>query len=166
VIWTVFDHLFGIHRIQRVPNSESKGRRHTSTVIVARADDTGPEQIELDLNEVDLINYRGSGNGGQHRNKNDTCVRATHRPTGTVAFSEDHKSQYRNRMQALERLRLKLQQEVDQAHAQQRSDARIDNFRGGRAWVWTDWRDEVKSPSGKKMSMSKALKGKFQKLLG
>jgi len=111
----------GGHRWQRIPPTEKRGRVHTSTVTVAVLPE--PKRVEATLNmaEIRIDTYRGSGAGGQHRNKTDSAVRATHLPTGLVACSESERSQRVNKEQALAALAARLAQ------------ARAEAARGARA---------------------------------
>jgi peptide chain release factor 1 len=95
----------GGHRWQRVPPNEKRGRVHTSTVTVvvldvSEAASSGQKHV-LDMRDVAIETYRGSGPGGQHRNKTESCARATHRPTGLEAKSESERSQHQNIQYAL-----------------------------------------------------------------
>lgn len=98
----------GVHRVQRVPETESQGRIHTSTATVAVLPEVEDVEVELNLNEVRVDVFRSSGNGGQSVNTTDSAVRLTHEPTGIVISMQDEKSQLKNKEKAFKLLKAKL----------------------------------------------------------
>lgn len=98
----------GVHRVQRVPKTESQGRIHTSTITVAVMPETDDLDWELDLNDVRIDVYRSGGAGGQSVNTTDSAVRVTHLPTGTVVANQDQKSQLKNKEKALKILKNRI----------------------------------------------------------
>lgn len=111
----------GVHRVQRVPETESGGRIHTSAATVAIMPEA--EEVDVDIRDEDLrIDvYRASGAGGQHVNKTESAVRITHLPTGTVVAIQDHSSQHKNKAQAMKVLQSRIYDAQRQALADERS---------------------------------------------
>lgn len=108
----------GVHRVQRVPETETQGRIHTSTATVAVMPEAEEVELELDPKDLRIDTFRSSGAGGQHINKTSSAIRVTHLPTGTVVECQDQRSQYKNKDRALSILRARLYEQAIQEQAQ------------------------------------------------
>jgi peptide chain release factor 1 len=119
-----FKYESGVHRVQRVPDTETQGRIHTSTVTVAVLPEAEDVELEINPNDLKIDTFRSSGAGGQHINKTSSAIRVTHLPTGTVVECQDERSQFKNKDKALKILRSRLldvaQREHDEAIASDR----------------------------------------------
>jgi peptide chain release factor 1 len=124
----------GVHRVQRVPATESQGRIHTSTVTVAVLPEAEEVDVHIDESDLRIDVFRASGAGGQHVNKTESAVRVTHLPSGIVVAMQEEKSQHKNRAKAMKILRARLfEQQRASAHAARAADRRAQVGTGDRS---------------------------------
>lgn len=121
-----FKYESGVHRVQRIPETESGGRIHTSAATVAVLPEAEELDIQIDENDLRIDVFRASGSGGQHVNTTDSAVRITHLPTGTVVSQQDEKSQHKNKARALKILRSRIYE-----HERSQRDAERSSMRKG-----------------------------------
>lgn len=156
-----FQNEAGGHRWQRIPPTEKRGRVHTSTVTVAVLEPLDNPEKELDLSEVEIRDQRGSGPGGQHRNKTNSCITATHTPTG-ISVRIDDRSQFHSKRIALSVLAQKLKDidwkkiannrdairraqvgsgmRSDKIRTYREKDNQVKDHRTGQTWKLDQWR--------------------------
>ncbi len=132
--WAALKYEAGPHRVQRVPETESQGRIHTSAAAVVVLPEADEVEIAIDQNDLEIDVYRSSGPGGQSVNTTDSAVRITHKPSGMVVTCQDQKSQLQNKEQALRILRARLLQVEQEKRSESESSARKSQVgSGGRS---------------------------------
>jgi len=120
----LFKYESGVHRVQRIPVTESSGRIHTSTATVAVLPEVEEVDVQLDEDELEIETFRSSGPGGQHANVTDSAVRIVHKPTGIVVTCQDARSQHKNKEKALRILRARLKELLEREKEQELAEAR------------------------------------------
>lgn len=158
--------IAGVHRIQRIPLTERRGRRHTSTASVAVLESVRASAVDIHPDEVRVEFYRGSGPGGQHRNKVSSAVRLVHRPTGIVITRESGRSQSSNLDSAWAQLREELTERAAAAAREERNHARnaqvAASDRAAKSFTHNHQRDEsVCHEDGRTWRMSAFLRGRI-----
>jgi peptide chain release factor 1 len=122
----------GVHRVQRVPKTESGGRIHTSTISVVVLPEIQPKDLEISEKDLKFDYFRASGAGGQHVNKTESAVRITHIPTGIIAVSQATPSQLQNKQTAMEVLRSKLYSKIHEENLEKNSKERLSQIAGSK----------------------------------
>ena len=130
-VWSRMKFEAGVHRVQRVPKTESQGRVHTSSATVSVLPEAEEVDVEIDENDLQIDVYRASGPGGQSVNTTDSAVRITHKPTGVVVAMQDEKSQLQNKAKALRVLRSRILQAEQDRQAAEASQQRKSQMGGG-----------------------------------
>jgi peptide chain release factor 1 len=130
-VYSIMKYESGVHRVQRVPKTESQGRVHTSTVTVAVIPEAEEVDVQVDPNDVRVDVQRASGAGGQHVNTTDSAVRLTHIPSGIVVYCQDGKSQHANRDKAFKVLYSRLVQMEEDKARKEASDERLSQIGTG-----------------------------------
>ena len=172
-VWSALKFEGGVHRVQRVPVTESQGRVHTSAAGVLVYPDTGEEaDVEIDDNDLRVDVFRSSGHGGQSVNTTDSAVRITHLPTGTVVSCQNEKSQLQNKARAMAVLRSRLQALADEeaaakASAERRSQVRtVDRSERIRTYNYPENRISDHRVGFKAYNLSSVLDGELDAVLG
>jgi peptide chain release factor 1 len=169
-----WERFVGVHRVQRIPRSSARGRRHTSTATVAAIPVTAAPTAAVDLADVRIDTFRGTGPGGQHRNKTDSSVRALHVPTGTMVTVLRGRSQHQNRATALTELVRRLESAGHAAAAAATEQLRTAQIAGGagqagshlaavtdaKAFTYNTQRNEViEHATGSRHALDRFLRG-------
>lgn len=130
-VYSKFKYESGIHRVQRVPETESSGRIHTSAVTVAVMAEAEEKEVDIDPSDLRIDVFRASGAGGQHVNKTESAVRITHIPTNFVVSCQDERSQHKNKAKAMRVLRSRLYEEIQRRQQAEAAKVRKDQVGTG-----------------------------------
>jgi len=167
----VFDRMkneTGVHRVQRIPETEKRGRIHTSTATVAVLPQITEQEVQIKPDDIEIQFYRAGGHGGQNVNKVSTAVRITHKPTGIVTTSQQERFQEQNRIIAMDLLRAKLWEKEEERKMNEIADYRSAIGRGMRSEkirTYNYARDQVKDHRiGKSFNLTNVMNGDLEKL--
>ncbi|MFK7780088.1 MAG: peptide chain release factor 1 [Candidatus Gracilibacteria bacterium] len=129
--YSKFKYESGVHRVQRIPETENKGRVHTSAITVAIMPEVDELDVEINMDEIEMKFCRSGGPGGQHANKSDSAVHLKHLPTGIIVFCADGRSQHKNRDKAFNIMRAKLHLLAEEKRAKELGEARLSQVGSG-----------------------------------
>jgi peptide chain release factor 1 len=130
-VYSRLKHEAGVHRVQRVPETENRGRIHTSAVTVAVLPEAEDVEVDIDPSDLEIESFRSSGPGGQHANVTDSAIRIEHLPSGTVVTCQDEKSQHQNKAKAMRVLKTRLLENKREQQRQKREENRRDQVGSG-----------------------------------
>ena len=161
----------GGHRVQRVPETEAKGRVHTSAATVAVLAEVEEVDVHIDPGDLRIDTYRASGAGGQHVNKTDSAVRITHLPTGTVVACQDERSQIKNRSRAMTLLRSRIYEAEQRRVAAERAAERKEQVgtgdRSDRVRTYNFPQDRLTDHRlGRNFALAQVMEGKLEPIIG
>jgi peptide chain release factor 1 len=169
--YSYFTYESGVHRVQRVPKTESKGRLHTSAATVYACPEHDAEEIEIPDNELKIDTFRASGAGGQHVNTTDSAVRITHIPTGIVASCQDEKSQHKNKEKAYSILISRVIEQKNEEEAKKLGEERRSKIKSGdrseKIRTWNFPQDRITDHRIKKsfFGIKEIMEGNMDKII-